>query len=204
MLLKRCAPPHRRPLNSRGGRPASAAEQGSTNRCQGRAFPRPHPTRSRYPAPRECAPPKESCAAAIPWSWRVLVQQNFDADACPALLQPAVGLLVDGTLYQCFLNEVARVFERWRRLSAGFRPRHHAGLVKLLDRFLINLDHRPEAAIQVVAEIKLRPKELPDLVVGQATELLACLEFLRRGERSLQTLEASSDLVFGWLRKARN
>jgi len=67
-----------------------------------------------------------------------------------ALLQPAIRLIIDATLYQSFLNVIVRGV-KGRRLPRLLAPRQHRVLVKL-NGLLIHLHGRTKARVEIAVQ----------------------------------------------------
>src|SRR5579863_10488843 len=84
---------------------------------------------------------------------------------------------------------------------ARFRPRDHARTVEIIDGLFVNLDRRPEPAVQVIAEVQLRADETPNFVVGDSALFLPRLIFFGRRKGAFQAFDAAVYIFIGGLRE---
>jgi len=120
-----------------------------------------------------------------------------------ALYQPLIGLVIDSTLYECFLDKFACCVQRRRFFTPSFRPRHDRFLIEVVNRLGINLHSGSKTRIQVIAQVELRGRHFPHLRVAQPALFLPRLILLHRVERFPHSLHTALDLGVGWLGETR-
>src|SRR5881296_1425809 len=139
------------------------------------------------------------CYGAVARSCGILLEQFRHMDTSMALLQPAIRLIIDATLYESFLNVIVSCFKGRRILSSTFGARQHRVLVKILNGLLIHLHGRTKAGVEIVVQKNLIGGQTAHIGFAKICELPTRFVVFFGCEALLQAFESAVDFGIGRL-----